>query len=413
MKKLIIGILLILTIGCTKNEVKTETKEVFSFLQTNYRKATITEITTYGRYFNIAGYVDDDISELSLVLKNDDLEKEYPLILTKEKNKTSFTTNKLINEGINLEDISLGKYAILLKNKEEYYTFENKSNYNEINYYTISNQSKCNEIKVEFMDIDKDKYLIMNVEQINLKKEIYDIVIDPGHGGIDVGATNGKYHESDITLEYGKLLKKELEKIGLKVILTRDKDIKLDNYGEKGRVSVPYVTKAKMMLSIHLNSAKLNVGNGGVEIYAPSNTNTRFASTLAKNIVDLTGSPYSKNSSSKVTNGVYVRTLSKDDIETMKEEAEEKGYKPYEKATTNSTYYFMIREVGGIITGSYIDGRDKDKLSNPYYNSNMGCESYLLELGYMSSDTNLDLILNKKNDYIKAIVKSVKEEFKL
>ena len=40
----------------------------------------------------------------------------------------------------------------------------------------------------------------------------------------------------------------------------------------------------------------------------------------------------------------------------------------------------MLRETGGIVTGAYVDGRNKEFGKNKYYNSNIGVEAYLLEL---------------------------------
>jgi hypothetical protein len=53
------------------------------------------------------------------------------------------------------------------------------------------------------------------------------VVIDPGHGGADLGAigVNGVF-EKDIVLDFAKSLKKQLEKRGtVRVLLTRDRDI--------------------------------------------------------------------------------------------------------------------------------------------------------------------------------------------
>ena len=69
----------------------------------------------------------------------------------------------------------------------------------------------------------------------------------------------------------------------------------------------------------------------------------------------------------------------------------------------------MIREVGGIITNSYIDLRNPNKPGNIYYNSNHGTEAYLLELGYLNSSSNLKILLNEKDEFVKAISLSVKE----
>ena len=50
----------------------------------------------------------------------------------------------------------------------------------------------------------------------------------------------------------------------------------------------------------------------------------------------------------------------------------------------------MIREIGGIITGAYIDDRNKETVGyNPYYKSNVGVEGYLLELGYLTNSNDL------------------------
>lgn len=71
----------------------------------------------------------------------------------------------------------------------------------------------------------------------------------------------------------------------------------------------------------------------------------------------------------------------------------------------------MIRETGGFMTGAYIDDSNPDRVGvNPYYNSNIGNESYLLELGYLSNTEDLNILLEKEDKYVEAIVRSIKEE---
>ncbi|MCM3744849.1 N-acetylmuramoyl-L-alanine amidase [Sporosarcina luteola] len=50
------------------------------------------------------------------------------------------------------------------------------------------------------------------------------IVIDPGHGGLDGGASVGEVVERDITLSIAHELKKRLEKKGAMVVMTREKE---------------------------------------------------------------------------------------------------------------------------------------------------------------------------------------------
>ena len=50
------------------------------------------------------------------------------------------------------------------------------------------------------------------------------VVIDPGHGGLDGGASSGEVVERDITLSISHELAKRLEKKGATVIMTRRKE---------------------------------------------------------------------------------------------------------------------------------------------------------------------------------------------
>ena len=70
----------------------------------------------------------------------------------------------------------------------------------------------------------------------------------------------------------------------------------------------------------------------------------------------------------------------------------------------------MIRETGGIITGAYVDDSNPEKVGvNPYYNSNRGTESYVLELGYITNSNDFDIISNKQTEFTDAIVKTFEE----
>ena len=90
---------------------------------------------------------------------------------------------------------------------------------------SIVNEEEWNDIK----------YWTITIEETKLPDDVYDIVIDPGHVGIDTGASNGNYHESKYTLEYGLALKEALEDAGLKVKLTREDNVKIDHYGVGSR----------------------------------------------------------------------------------------------------------------------------------------------------------------------------------
>ena len=82
--------------------------------------------------------------------------------------------------------------------------------------------------------------------------------------------------------------------------------------------------------------------------------------------------------------------------------------------STKSNYLYMIRETGGYLTGAYVDDRNVSKVGvNPYYNSNIGNESYLLEIGYLSNSSDFNILLKNKDKLAKVIGDSIIKELKV
>ena len=82
-------------------------------------------------------------------------------------------------------------------------------------------------------------------------REVKTIVIDPGHGGKDTGAQGKNSNEKDIVLAVGKLLKKELEKEGFNVKMTRDKDVFIE-LGERANLANQW--DGDLFISLHCNA---------------------------------------------------------------------------------------------------------------------------------------------------------------
>ncbi len=80
----------------------------------------------------------------------------------------------------------------------------------------------------------------------------YKIVIDPGHGGHDKGASKSGANESSIALAISKQLTERLQKSGYKVILTRSKD---ESVSLEKRAAIANDASADLLVSIHLNSS--------------------------------------------------------------------------------------------------------------------------------------------------------------
>lgn len=92
------------------------------------------------------------------------------------------------------------------------------------------------------------------------------IVIDAGHGGIDVGASgqNGTF-EKDVTLTMAQNIQNELEKrTGANVILTRNDDVEISL---ANRVKIADEQKADLFVSIHFDAFYTNDVEGITTYY--------------------------------------------------------------------------------------------------------------------------------------------------
>ena len=391
------------------------------------RSADLVEYYTYGKAFNIKGKLKniskDNLESARMVITDGkEYEESFPLNCKIEENVLTFESNLQINSGIILDNLENGDYYIFLRLKlnnyyePRYYALNNVSKYDTLEYYTVTKDAKNRKATISFIEktnSNKDKVSLLKVtlEDAPLPDDVYDIVIDAGHGGKDRGENSGKYAEADIMLDYAKDLKSYLEAQGYKVKLTRD-DSNTDRfnyynmYSKGGRITTACESKAKLMISLHIS----NGGNTlrGLEVHAASKTNIDFATKLAKAIVDSSSLDFSNNSTFKKAEGVYQRTFTKVEIKSQASTAEKNGYDPY-PIDENTTYLYTIREVGGLATGAYVDGRNKSYDKNEYYESNQGLECYELDLGYIKND--LNTLLGEKTNIVNAIGETITKEY--
>lgn len=221
----------------------------------------------------------------------------------------SVLSNSFTNNGISLSGmVNVGnfKYQMMLKNKDtgnesiinlvstgyNYYQFNldvtNMENGNYdlylvtdsleplISNMTIFNRIVRSHVGNKLVTMTYDKNIVnMKVEDFSYQ---YDIVIDPGHGGAEYGAVNGRYYEKSINLEQSLYEKQRYEAHGLRVLILRDTD---DNYGivmgEEGMEPVDrkafavgyYGAVSKVIYSNHHNSSG-NTSSAGWEILTPA-----------------------------------------------------------------------------------------------------------------------------------------------
>lgn len=368
----------------------------------------IDKLYIYGTHLNMEGYYNLDANG-ELVLYNGEF-INYDVNV----NDGRFNLSNYLNDGLYLDNINNGEYYLFFRIeymddnqvKYKYYPLKNNTEYQETTYYTMSNYNK----KVTIYNEDSYPTMMIKIDD-NKDNNIYDIVLDPGHGGRDGGASKNGYKETDFTMKIATKVKEKLENIGFKVKLTHEEgqltnDEKLEEYGINGRAVIPREVNAKYLFSFHLNSSNYS-SVSGLEVYTAKNINYDFAKLLVNNITSFTGLGYSSNKINKIDNSIYSRNFTQDDINESMNDYQENDLNPYE-ITTYSNYYYIIRETGGIVTGAYVDGRNDEIVGNPYVDSNVGTEAYLMELGYISNKNDLNNMVNNMDKYVDAIVLSIK-----
>jgi N-acetylmuramoyl-L-alanine amidase len=111
---------------------------------------------------------------------------------------------------------------------------------------------------------------------------IRTIVIDPGHGGDDVGAKGPKGTlEKDVTLDVARRLKAAIEgRLGIRVILAREDDrlVSLDD-----RASIANNNKADLFISLHANASPSRESRGAEVFYLSLDGYGEEARRMAEN----------------------------------------------------------------------------------------------------------------------------------
>ena len=97
------------------------------------------------------------------------------------------------------------------------------------------------------------------------------IVIDPGHGGSDPGASGNGIVEKDLTLKISKYMKDRFDDLGIESALTRDSDVSLSPNDRPIKVQSLYGSGDDVIvISNHINagddviviSNHINAGGG-------------------------------------------------------------------------------------------------------------------------------------------------------
>lgn len=122
------------------------------------------------------------------------------------------------------------------------------------------------------------RYLVSDsIETVNLAAlEGKKIIIDPGHGGIDDGASGNGVVEKAVNLAIALKLRDILQTHNATAVLTREEDVDYYTKGKGGkrtdllrRVELINASEAEVFISIHVNSIKGSVRPGAQVFYGP------------------------------------------------------------------------------------------------------------------------------------------------
>ncbi len=112
------------------------------------------------------------------------------------------------------------------------------------------------------------------------REAVPELIIDPGHGGSDPGASGNGIVEKNLVLDISLYQYERFKQLGVPVTLTRDRDVSLGNVE---RAAMVKNSGAKDCISNHINSASsTSASASGIEVIHSKHNDGK----MAKSIVD-------------------------------------------------------------------------------------------------------------------------------
>jgi len=203
------------------------------------------------------------------------------------------------------------------------------------------------------------------------------IVIDPGHGGIDPGANaaSGNVYEKDLVLAFAQRLKRKLEENGrYRIVMTRDEDVFI-SLGD--RVRAARGVQADLFISVHADSISGGQEVRGLTVYTGAE---RASDADSARLAD-------RENKADAVAGVESRDIPDDVSDILMELTL--------RETRSFSHGFASRLVGEFDSVARLN-------KNPHRQARFqvlrahDVPSVLVELGYLSSQKDLDLLMSEE-----------------
>lgn len=201
------------------------------------------------------GYVNDLADAYKIKLKNKDNSLEYLYNM-------SVIKDNYFSGYLDLTLVPNGEYLVYIVGNSEYKLLNKLDGLTRLIRSMVGNKL----ISISYIDD------MVNIIIEDYKYE-YDILIDPGHGGSDIGASNGLINEKEMNLRQSLYEKCRYESMGFKVYMTRYDD----SYGvmlgsdslnalQRRALTIGYYgTVSRVAYSNHHNASERS-GDNGFEI---------------------------------------------------------------------------------------------------------------------------------------------------
>ena len=302
------------------------------------------------------------------------------------------------NKAIDLSQLDEGRYFIYFNNIP-IYSHKKLSDV----WYTVTRNGVSNQITLETYQ----GMLSINVNKVNEQPEnVYDILIDPGHGGLDTGTAFNNLLESEESLKISEYISNRLSDHGLKVKLTRTEDVdpagkgnfdyRESPYYDEGRVEQVYRYQAKYMISNHLNSYDKSLE--GFEVYTSVASTNEWAENVVQALTEAGQEARdSEKSEFRVSEGSYKKYF----LCTESDYASNYGCD-----NEYMDYLYIIRETGGKISQSSALLKYNDNYTEI---PNYGAETMLIEYAYIDNVKDSEEWKSGWENYGEAVVKATLE----
>lgn len=231
------------------NRVKLSSYDVTKYSNTVTKNRWITN----GIYYE--GYVNDKASSYKIKLKNRDNSLEYLYNM-------SLVNDNYYKGNLVLTTLPNGEYDVYIVGNGEEKLLNKLDGLSKLIRARVGNKLVSISYNSDVVSIIIDDF-----------KYEYDILIDPGHGGSDIGASNGLINEKTINLKQSMYEKCRYESMGYKVLMTRYDDTygtmmgtdKLDQLQRRALTIGYYGVVSRVSYSNHHN-ASVRSGDHGFEI---------------------------------------------------------------------------------------------------------------------------------------------------